>query len=421
MARGYDEKRYAVLYVDDEDKSLKYFKKAFEDEFNIMTAQNGPEAIRILEQKGDIIGVVISDQRMPGQTGVDLLTNVRRLRPNIIRILTTAYSDLESAIEAVNDGAIFKYIVKPWDIRELRGYLHSSMEFFLLQEERNHLLREKMSILQRIMVSDRIRSLAVLSMGLSHQIRNPMTALKAFLDLAPAKLLEELPDATTQLKDPEFWGEFWATAQHDGERILAIIDQVAEAIVEPCQDFDGNYSLTALLRESTEYVQKKFEEKNCPISVMALPDLPLLKANEDMLKRLLSILLSKVVEYTPSGKIVRLEVSDVISVWGTPGLKISMNGEGPDWSEEKISALFSTFSIVQGEADNVGLDLLPAFFICHHHGGDIRIYRNTPEGPGFEIYLPFDPEKTNRPPIEKDYMTKLMSQSELWEGLGGGY
>lgn len=421
MNMGYDFKRYSILYVDDEEKSLKYFKKAYESEFTIMTTQSGAEALRIIDQEGDKIGVVISDQRMPGQTGVDLLGNVRRIRPNIVRMLTTAYSDLDSAIEAVNSGAIFKYIVKPWDIRELRGYLCRSMEFFLLQEERNNLLREKMSVLQRITISDRIRSLAVLATGLSCHIRNPMTALKAFLDLAPAKLLEELPDSTVQLKDPEFWGEFWSVAQREGERILDIIESVAEAVVEPGRNFDGTYGVEDLVRKSMEHIQEQLPEKNGSINVEISSGLPPVKADGAKIRSLFNILLSKLVELTPSGNNMFVQARNIVSVWGTPGVKIMMREDGPDWSEEKVSALFTAFTLTPESPHNLGIDLLPAFFICHHHGGDILIHRKSPEGPGFEICLPFDPEKINRPPIEKDYMKKLMNHSDLWDGLGGGF
>jgi len=103
------------LYVDDEEKSLKYFTRAFEDQFCIFTASNAQDGLRILEEHRDDIGVLMTDQRMPGEKGVWLLEKARHLRPRIIRILVTAYSDMEAAIAAVNTGAIYRYISKPWD------------------------------------------------------------------------------------------------------------------------------------------------------------------------------------------------------------------------------------------------------------------------------------------------------------------
>jgi two-component system probable response regulator PhcQ len=183
-----DYTRFPILYVDDESQALKYFRKAMEKDFEILTAENTTDAGKILEEHGDRIGIIVCDQRMPGERGTDLLARVRQQRSGIVRILTTAYSDLESAIEAVNSGAIYKYIVKPWDLRDLRGVLLRAMDFHVIQRQRDKLLREKLTVLQRMMVVDRVRSLAVLAAGLSHHIRNSMAALKAFLDLAPAKL-----------------------------------------------------------------------------------------------------------------------------------------------------------------------------------------------------------------------------------------
>src|SRR6266550_3680424 len=95
----YDYKKFAVLYVDDEEKSLKYFARAFADEFRIFTAANAQDGFKLLEQHKEEIGLLMSDQRMPGEKGVQLLEKARQLRPRIIRILATAYSDIEAAVD----------------------------------------------------------------------------------------------------------------------------------------------------------------------------------------------------------------------------------------------------------------------------------------------------------------------------------
>src|SRR6266704_5535278 len=113
MEHLYDYKKYSILYVDDEEKSLKYFAKAFEDQFRILTASNAQDGLKLLEEHKDNIGLLMTDQRMPGEKGIWLLEKARQLRPRIVRILATAYSDMESAIAAVNTGAVYKYVSKP--------------------------------------------------------------------------------------------------------------------------------------------------------------------------------------------------------------------------------------------------------------------------------------------------------------------
>src|SRR5436190_3924361 len=113
MQNHYDYKKFAVLYVDDEEKSLKYFLRAFQDQFRILTAPTAQEGFKLLEAHRDEIGLLMTDQRMPGEKGIWLLEKARQLRPRVIRILATAYSDMDAAIAAVNTGAVYKYVTKP--------------------------------------------------------------------------------------------------------------------------------------------------------------------------------------------------------------------------------------------------------------------------------------------------------------------
>src|SRR5277367_3740691 len=137
MVNSYDYKKFAVLYVDDEEMSLKNFSRAFSEEFRIFTAPSAQEGLRLLEQHKDEIGLLMTDQRMPGEKGVWLLERARQLRPRIVRVLATAYSDMDAAISAVNTGAIYKYITKPWDPPQLEQTLKRGLEFFLVQSERD--------------------------------------------------------------------------------------------------------------------------------------------------------------------------------------------------------------------------------------------------------------------------------------------
>src|SRR5947207_2573057 len=183
MQSFYDYKKFAILYVDDEEKSLKYFARAFEDQFRIFTANNAQDGFKLLEQHADEIGLLMTDQRMPGEKGVWLLEKARQLRPRIIRMLATAYSDMDAAVAAVNSGAIYKYISKPWDPPQLETTLKRGLEFFIVQRERDQLLKEKMSVLHNMMIADRIVSLGLLAAGLSHHTRNSRLAVNTCLDL----------------------------------------------------------------------------------------------------------------------------------------------------------------------------------------------------------------------------------------------
>ena len=155
MHNLYDYKRFAILYVDDEEQSLKLFTRAFQHQFRILTATNAQDGLKLLEEHKDQVGLLMTDQRMPGEKGVWLLEKARQLRPRIVCLLVTAYADMDAAIAAVNNGAIYKYIAKPWDVPQLENTIKRGLEFFMVQHERDQLLREKMSVLHNVMMTDR--------------------------------------------------------------------------------------------------------------------------------------------------------------------------------------------------------------------------------------------------------------------------
>lgn len=172
---------YAVLYVDDEEKALKYFSKALAGRFTVFTAGDVEAAEAVLRDKGDQIAVVISDQRMPGKNGVELLKKVRTEYPGMVRLLTTAYSDLNDAIDAINRGEIYRYIQKPWKVESLQAEVVGAMDYFLLRRERDLLLAEKLTARQRMAGIERIAQLVVFSQTFD-SLHNSAYALKHFLE-----------------------------------------------------------------------------------------------------------------------------------------------------------------------------------------------------------------------------------------------
>src|SRR5437660_1214285 len=257
MEHLYDYKKHAILYVDDEEKSLKYFQRAFEGQFRIFTAANAQDGLKLLEQHKDNIGLLMTDQRMPGEKGVWLLEKARQLRPRIIRILATAYSDMDAAIAAVNTGAIYKYVTKPWDPPQLENTLKRGLEFFMVQNERDQLLREKMSVLHNMMIADRIVSLGLLAAGLSHHIRNSLVAVKTFLDLAPAKMQEEKMDLNG-MRNPDFWKEYYQNVQTQIGRINNMLKDLWTASEKPAFEFADRVQLRQAVTDSVEQPKSSF-------------------------------------------------------------------------------------------------------------------------------------------------------------------
>ena len=126
-----------VLYVDDELNNLNSFRAAFRRYFNVFIAQSAKEGRKILDTEE--IGVIITDQRMPGITGIEFLESILPVYPDTIRILLTGFSDINAVMSAINRGQVYKYLVKPWQDDELKMYIQNALEIYNLRKENKEL------------------------------------------------------------------------------------------------------------------------------------------------------------------------------------------------------------------------------------------------------------------------------------------
>jgi signal transduction histidine kinase len=175
-----------ILYVDDDTANLTVLQAACADEFDVITASSGAEALEILQQRE--IAVLLVDQRMPGMTGVELFEAIREQHRDTVRILITAYSDISSAISAINRGQVRRYIKKPWEPEELKATLAESLEIYATR-------RQVRELEQRFLETERVYALGVIAASVAHELRTPLTALQTNLDLARMrgrKLAEQL-------------------------------------------------------------------------------------------------------------------------------------------------------------------------------------------------------------------------------------
>jgi len=131
---------YGVLYVDDEINNLNSFKAAFRRDFDIYTAHSAREGRKVLDTNE--IGVIITDQRMPGMTGIEFLESIIPVYPDTIRILLTGFSDMNAVMDAINRGQVYKYLVKPWQNDELKLYIQNALEIYHLRRENKDLLKK---------------------------------------------------------------------------------------------------------------------------------------------------------------------------------------------------------------------------------------------------------------------------------------
>jgi two-component system, probable response regulator PhcQ len=413
----YDYKKYAILYVDDEEKSLKYFGRAFEDQFRILTAANAQDGYKLLEAHKDEIGLLMTDQRMPGEKGIWLLEKARQLQPRMIRILATAYSDMEAAIAAVNTGAIYKYVTKPWDPPQLENTLKRGLEFFMVQQERDMLLREKMSVLHNMMIADRIVSLGLLAAGLSHHIRNSLVAVKTFLDLAPIKMEEE-KRSLTELRNPDFWKEYYQNVQTQINRINNMLKDLWTASEKPAFEFADVVDLRQVVTESVEQLKDSFASKQIQVENTIPDSLPTLNVDKPKFYRLFELLLKDEIASLPHGSRISLSASSVNNAPpGKGSIQVQLSDNGPGLPKEALRLIFDPFVVRSDSPMEYGIHLMACYFIVHHHGGRIDARSQEGQGTTFTLRLPTNPNVIQPLQTEEEFLQKVLLSDRLWEKL----
>lgn len=163
---------YKLLIVDDETPNLRLLERLFHNDYFCLTASSGEEAIALLDQHE--VAVIITDQRMPQMTGIELLKKSAARRPHMVRILLTGYTDLEALVEAVNCGLVYMYVSKPWNNDDLKLRVSRAVEHYE-NNKRQHLLEAS---------NDRLKSrLREMRLGVVRSMAGVLQLQDAFLCL----------------------------------------------------------------------------------------------------------------------------------------------------------------------------------------------------------------------------------------------
>ena len=180
--------QYNILYVDDEVNNLNSFRAALRRHYNVFTALSGEEGIQILAEND--IHVVVTDQRMPNMTGVQFLQHIPGDQDNI-RIILTGFSDMESIIEAINTGKVYRYITKPWDKEELKITIDNAVETVMLRRNNKILIQDLQEYNEQLekKVVQRTMEIEKQKMVIEEEKAKSDSLL---LNILPAEIAEEL-------------------------------------------------------------------------------------------------------------------------------------------------------------------------------------------------------------------------------------
>ena len=192
VATETNQKKGKILYVDDSDMNLTLFQASFEKDFEILLAESGPEGLEIM--RNNEIAVIISDQRMPGMSGTELLEIVAKEFPDTVRFILTAFTDYDTVVESVNRGQIYGFFNKPFDADNVRQSVRKALELYELRSEKSNFIKQLEKANQELMGMDKARTRFLNS--ITTEIRSPlqkiMSALHMLKNKADSKDLSEL-------------------------------------------------------------------------------------------------------------------------------------------------------------------------------------------------------------------------------------
>jgi signal transduction histidine kinase len=176
-----------VLYVDDERTNRVVFEQSLGTDFDVMSVGDGNAALAAMAERN--VAVLVTDMRMPGMTGEELLRIAKERHPETIRIVITAYADIDPILRAINEGLVARYIIKPWQRTELVQILRWACEAYAFAQDSTQLH-------QRLLQVERLATLGNIATSLVHDLKTPLMSI-----LANAEHLGELAKSTAILRE----------------------------------------------------------------------------------------------------------------------------------------------------------------------------------------------------------------------------
>jgi signal transduction histidine kinase len=229
-----------IIYVDDEHANRVVFEQSFRGRFNIHCVATGEEALALLAQAG--VSTLVTDQRMPGMSGHELLVRAKELRPDVVRVVITAYSDVDPILRAVNDGLVARYLIKPWDRAELEQILAWSIEAAALA-------RHDSALQLRLMATERLVTLGTLGAAVLHDLQQPIASTRLNVDRL-AQHLSVVGAAATRNATPSVRAALSELPELLDDLRMAV--DVTQGIVAQLQTFLSPSAAPATAERSTD-------------------------------------------------------------------------------------------------------------------------------------------------------------------------
>lgn len=355
--------KHTILCVDDEIDNVDALERLFRRKYTVLKATSGKEALVTLDQHPGPVALIITDQRMPEMTGVEFLEKTLESYPDTIRILLTGYTDLESVINAVNKGQIYRYLTKPWDPLDLANTVDHAVERFAIGQE----LKQKNIELARAL--EELKSLDVAKSNfmilINHELKTPLTSILSFSSL--------LAESKLQDEDKLMVNRILKSA----ERLKNLVDDVL--LVVRAETNQLKIDLQAVMITQLEELPKDVQ------STIALKQQNIIsnfehiavKADVRLLKQTLQRLIHNAIKFGAEGSEINIE-----STRHGNSLRFSVHNLGPHLPNSVIDKVTKPFYIdedVMHHSSGTGLGLTICQAILKSHQSSLQ-FKNTDQG-----------------------------------------
>ncbi len=386
-----EKRQHTLLVVDDEPDVLESLRHQFHRGYRVLTAGSGKQAIEILEQTA--VELILSDQRMPGMSGDQFLRKARRLKPDAIRMLFTGYADIQAVISAVNEGHIFRYILKPWDTSELEGIIRQGVEQYNLVAERNRLVTELQAANVQLVrandelaLADRLKS-SFIEVA-SHEFNTPITLVLGF-----AELLQICNPSRSEQEQ-----EILRHITTSGKQLARLVTNMLTLL--RADDFQQTLitksaNLADVIDEVIIQVRPFALAREIRLEVFQDDDLGAFEIDVDKVSAVLVNLLTNAIKFTPNGGVVELAAR----LSGRDVAEIQVDDRGIGLAPHELRHLFQPFFTQLDPSRHssgdfgfckrgLGLGLSIAKQFVKMHGGHIEAQCREGGGTRITVWLP---------------------------------
>ena len=354
--------RERILVVDDEESVRILLKRTLtEAGYDVVTAANGQEALDKVSQLQ--VRVVLSDIKMPGISGIEVLRKLTADHPDICVIMATAVTDTQTAIDIMKLGA-YDYISKPFNRDDLLMRVRKAIEKLELEEKIKESAAELEVAMRSAQVANQAKSDFLASM--SHELRTPLTSI-----LGLSEVLQEEYFGKLNSKQKEYLNDIHESGQH----LLLLINDILDIAKIEAGKMElelGPVVVKELLENSLIMIKEKAGKHNIKLDVDLAPEIKGLKiqADERKLKQIIFNLLSNAVKFTPDGGRIQLGAS-----CEDEKLAVAVTDTGIGISLEKQEKVFQEFYQVEAglrdKTPGTGLGLPLSRKMVEMHGGEI--------------------------------------------------